>query len=216
MGNFIRYEKNPHTQRSDMQNLKRMLPFVWEYKGRVLFALGCLVAAKLAMVGVPFVLKEIVDTLDTKIESELLYLPLSLLLAYGALRLAGNLFNELRDAIFARVRYRAIRRASIHVLKHLHDLSLSYHLDRKTGGVSRDLDRGTRSISTILNYMIFNIIPTLSEFTLVALILLVKYEIQFTVAVFSTVFLYIAFTLWVTEWRMHFRHEMNAMDSEAN
>ena len=216
MGTFIRYESDPHTQRKDKQNLKRMLPFIWEYKGRVLFALACLVGSKLAMVGVPFVLKEIIDTLNVETSSVLLFLPLSLLLAYGALRLAGNLFNELRDAVFARVRYRAIRRVSTRVLKHLHHLSLSFHLERKTGGISRDLDRGTRSISTILNYLIFNIIPTIAEFTLVALILFSKYDIQFTVAVFSTVFLYIGFTLWVTEWRMHFRHEMNAMDSEAN
>ncbi len=219
MGTFIRYEKNPHTERDDRQNIKRMLPFLWEYKGRVLLALACLVGSKVAMVGVPFVLKEIIDTLDThagKLDTALLYLPLGLLLAYGALRLAGNIFNELRDALFARVRYRAIRRVSTQVLKHLHHLSLSYHLERKTGGISRDLDRGTRSISTILNYLIFNIIPTIAEFTLVAIILLTKYDIQFTIAVFSTVFLYVGFTLWVTEWRMHFRHEMNAYDSEAN
>ena len=216
MGTFIRYDKDPHTKRNDKQNIRRMLPFVWEYRGRVLFALACLVGSKLAMVGVPFVLKDIVDTLDTQVDAKLLYLPLSLLLAYGALRLAGNLFNELRDALFARVRYRAIRRVSTRVLKHLHFLSLNYHLERKTGGISRDLDRGTRSISTILNYLIFNIIPTLAEFSLVAIILLTKYDIQFTIAVFSTVVLYIGFTLWVTEWRMHYRHEMNGLDSEAN
>lgn len=219
MGTFIRYEKNPHTGRNDRQNLKRMLPFLWEYKGRVLIALACLVASKLAMVGVPFVLKDIIDTLDMqadKLDAKLLYLPLSLLLVYGALRLAGNVFNELRDALFARVRYRAIRRVSTRVLKHLHHLSLSYHLDRKTGGISRDLDRGTRSISTILNYLIFNIIPTIAEFSLVAMILLVKYDIKFTIAVFSTVVLYVSFTLLVTEWRMHYRHAMNGYDSEAN
>lgn len=216
MGTFIRYEKDPHTQRNDKQNLKNMFPFIWEYKGRVLIALACLVGSKLAMVGVPFVLKEIIDTLDTQIDAKLIYLPLSLLLAYGALRLVSNLFNEMRDAVFARVRYRAIRRVSTRVLKHLHYLSLGFHLERKTGGISRDLDRGTRSISTILNYMIFNIIPTIAEFALVAGILLSKYDIQFTAAVFTTVFLYVGFTLWVTEWRMHFRHEMNAGDSEAN
>lgn len=220
MGTFIRYEKDPHTERNDRQNLKRMLPFLWEYKGRVFLALACLVASKLAMVGVPFVLKEIIDTLDAPPANQagtvVLYLPLTLLLGYGALRLGGNIFNELRDALFARVRYRAIRRVSTRVLKHLHHLSLSYHLERKTGGISRDLDRGTRSISTILNYLIFNIIPTIAEFTLVAIILLSKYNIQFTIAVFSTVILYVGFTLWVTEWRMHFRHEMNAYDSEAN
>jgi len=216
MSHFIRYEGSPHTERRDKQNLKRMFPFIWEYKGRVLLALGSLVGAKLASVGVPFVLKDIVDTLDTQLESKLLFLPLSLLLAYGALRLVGNSFNELRDALFARVRYHAMRRVSVHVLKHLHHLSLSYHLERKTGGISRDLDRGTGSISTILNYLIFNIIPTIAEFMLVAAILFSKYNIEFAIAIFVTVVIYIAFTLWVTEWRMHFRHEMNAMDSEAN
>ncbi len=216
MSHYIRYEQNPHSGRRDKQNLKRMFPFIWEYKGRVLFALASLVAAKLAAVGVPFVLKDIVDTLDTQIDSKLLFLPLSLLLAYGALRLIGNLFNELRDALFARVRYHAMRRVSIRVLKHLHHLSLSYHLQRKTGGISRDLDRGTGSISTILNYLIFNIIPTIAEFMLVAVILFSKYNIEFAIAIFVTVVIYISFTLWVTEWRMHFRHEMNAMDSAAS
>jgi len=216
MSHFIRYEKTPHSKRRDKQNLKRMLPFIWEYKGRVLLALGCLVGSKLAAVGVPFILKDIVDTLDQQIESKLLFLPLSLLLAYGALRLISNLFNELRDALFARVRYRAIRRISMRVMEHLHKLSLSYHLERKTGGISRDLERGTNSISTILNYLIFNIIPTISEFLLVAIILLSKYNVEFAIAIFSTVAIYISFTLWVTEWRMHFRHEMNALDSEAN
>ena len=219
MGTFIRYDKDPHTSRNDRQNIKRMLPFLWEYRGRVLLALACLVGSKLAIVGVPFVLKEIIDTLDfnnTAANSNLLILPLALLIAYGALRLAGNVFNELRDALFARVRYRAIRRVSTRVLKHLHHLSLSYHIERKTGGISRDLDRGTRSISTILNYLIFNILPTMAEFSLVAIILLSKYDINFTIAVFSTVCVYVAFTLMVTEWRMHFRHEMNASDSEAN
>ncbi len=216
MSKFIRYEETPHTERRDRQNLKRMFPFVWEYKGRVLLALASLVGAKLATVGVPFVLKDIVDTLDVQLEEKLLFLPLGLLLAYGALRLVGNLFNELRDALFARVRYHAMRRVSMRVLKHLHQLSLSYHLERKTGGISRDLDRGTGSISTILNYLIFNIIPTIAEFTLVAVILFSKYRIEFAIAIFVTVVIYIAFTLWVTEWRMHFRHEMNAMDSAAN
>jgi len=216
MSHFIRYEQTPHSGRKDKQNLKRMFPFIWEYKGRVLLALGSLIGAKLATVGVPFVLKDIVDTLDVQLESKLLFLPLSLLLAYGALRLIGNLFNELRDALFARVRYHAMRRTSTRVLKHLHHLSLSYHLERKTGGISRDLDRGTGSISTILNYLIFNIIPTIAEFMLVAAILFSKYKIEFAIAIFTTVIIYISFTLWVTEWRMHFRHEMNAMDSAAN
>ncbi len=215
MSHFIRYESTPHVQRRDSQNIRRMFPFIWEYKGRVLVALLCLIASKLGMVGVPFVLKDIVDSFDQS-SRNLLVLPLSLLLAYGALRLAGNLFNELRDAVFARVRYRAMRNVSNRVLKHLHTLSLSYHLDRKTGGISRDIERGTGSISSILNYMVFNILPTAAEFILVAIILLTKYEYRFSIAIFSTVAIYVLFTFLVTEWRMHFRHKMNALDSQAN
>ena len=215
MQSFLRYEQNPHTERRDLANLKRMFPFIWEYRGRVLFALLSLVISKLAMVGVPFVLKGIVDELDVK-PNEVLILPLALLISYGALRLISGLFNELRDAVFARVRYHAMRRVSARVLSHLHFLSLRYHLERKTGRISRDLERGASSLSSILNYLVFNILPTAAEFLLVAAILISQYETRFSVAIFSTVALYIAFTFWVTEWRMHFRHEMNRLDSAAN
>jgi ATP-binding cassette subfamily B protein len=192
-----------------------MFPFIWEYRGRVLFALLSLVISKLAMVGVPFVLKGIVDELDVK-PNEVLVLPLALLISYGALRLVSSMFNELRDAVFARVRYHAMRRVSARVLSHLHILSLRYHLERKTGRISRDLERGASSLSSILNYLVFNILPTAAEFLLVAAILISQYETRFSIAIFSTVALYIAFTFWVTEWRMHFRHEMNRLDSAAN
>jgi ATP-binding cassette subfamily B protein len=132
------------------------------------------------------------------------------------LRLAGSLFNELRDAVFARVRYHAMRGISHRVLSHLYSLSLGYHLDRKTGGITRDLERGTNSLSSILNYLVFNIIPTAAEFALVAAILLGKYEARFALVTFITVVIYIAFTLSVTEWRMHFRLKMNTLESEAN
>jgi len=166
-------QPSPHTERvqsqwRDLKNLKAMLPFLLDFRGRVLFALGCLILAKVANVGVPMVLKGIVDALE-KNPSQVLILPVSLLLAYGALRLSSSLFNELRDAVFARVRYRAMRRLSTRVLHHLHQLSLRFHLDRKTGGISRDLERGTRSVSTIMNFMTFSIIPTFVEFTLVRL-----------------------------------------------
>jgi len=143
-------------------------------------------------------------------------LPLMLLLAYGALRLANVLFNELRDAVFARVRYRAMRDISIKVVRHLYNLSLAFHLDRHTGGISRDLERGTRSLSSILNYLTFNIIPTLLEFVLVAIILFSQYDAHFALITFGTVVIYLIYTMAVTEWRMHFRHEMNAHDSQAN
>ncbi len=215
MNHYIRYESDPHNKRKDRQNLQRMFPFIWEYKGRVLFALLCLIFSKLAVVGVPFILKDVVDSLGLG-KGSLLTLPLALLLAYGALRLAGSLFNELRDAVFARVRYHAMRRVSTRVFHHLHQLSLSFHLDRHTGNISRDLERGAGSVSSILNYLVFNILPTIAEFLLVATILLTHYETRFAIAIFSTVILYFIFTFAITEWRMHFRHEMNAMDSEAN
>lgn len=204
----------PHGNRKDWRNLKRLFPYVWEFRGRVLMALGCLIISKLAIVGMPLLLKDIVDALDTA-QGELV-LPLVLLLGYGALRLVGSMFNELRDVIFSRVRYHAMRRISQRVIKHLFNLPLSYHLDRKTGGITRDLERGTNSLSSILNYLVFNIIPTAAEFILVAVILLSQYEPRFTIVTFSTVIIYVAYTLAVTEWRMHYRHKMNALESEAN
>lgn len=210
-----KYTTVPHKNRNDFHNLKQMLPYIWEFKGRVILALLSLVLAKLATVGIPLLLKSIVDTLDQP-ENSMIILPVTLLLLYGALRLASTLFNELRDAVFARVRYRAMRRLSNKVLTHLHKLSLRFHLDRKTGNITRDLERGTSSISSILNYMVFNIIPTAAEFALVAYILLGRYDVKFAFATFITVFIYIFFTFSVTNWRMHFRHSMNALDSEAN
>ncbi len=208
----------PHSNRKDWQNLKRLLPYIWDFKGRVMVALVSLVLSKVAIVGMPLVLKHIVDALDaSKLQAgDLLVLPLGLLLAYGALRLTSSLFNELRDAVFARVRYHAMRTISKRVLSHLFSLSLSYHLDRKTGGITRDLERGTNSLSSILNYLVFNIIPTAAEFTFVAVILLSQYEVRFTIVTFATVAAYIAFTLAVTNWRMHFRHTMNRLESQAN
>jgi len=208
----------PHGNRKDFNNIKRLLPYIWDFKGRVLLALSCLILSKIAIVGMPLLLKEIVDDLDSKqlLENTMLALPLLLLLSYGALRLMASLFNELRDAIFSRVRYHAMRGISRRVLKHLYSLSLSYHLDRKTGGITRDLERGTNSLSSILNYLVFNIFPTAIEFTFVAIILLGKYEPRFAIVTFVTVAIYISFTLLVTNWRMHYRHQMNNLESKAN
>jgi len=192
-----------------------MMPYIWDYRGRVLFALGCLIVSKLAMVGVPVVLKYIVDTLDAD-PGQVVALPILLLLVYGLLRFINSGFNELRDAIFARVRFHAMNRLSVSVLSHLHELSLRFHLERNTGAISRDMERGAQSISSILNYMVFNIVPTAAEFLLVALILFTQYDSLFAGIIFFTVIFYIVFTLMVTEWRMHYRHEMNALDSTAN
>jgi len=214
---FYRFTEKPHGNRKDWSNIKRLLPYIWDFKGRVGLSLSCLVLSKLAVVGMPLALKEIVDTLDQgQAGNQLLTLPLILLLIYGGLRLVASLFNELRDALFARVRYHSMRMISQRVLKHLYTLSLRFHLDRKTGGITRDLERGTNSLSSILNYLVFNIIPTIAEFTFVAIILLGQYEAKFAIITFVTILVYVLFTLSVTNWRMHFRHEMNTLESQSN
>ena len=208
-------EARVHTNRRDWHNLKGMLPFLWEFRGRALFALACLVLAKVANVGVPVYLKKIVDSLNEQPE-QILILPVGLLAVYGVLKLSASMFNELRDVVFAKVRYRAMRRLSTRVLTHLHKLSLRFHLERRTGGISRDLERGTRSVSSILNYMAFSILPIVVEFSLVAFVLLNEYDVIFTLAIFGSVVVYMLFTFAVTEWRMDFRHHMNSLDSKSN
>ena len=204
-----------HGNREDWYNLKQMLPFVWSYRGRAMLALGCLVISKLAMVGIPIILKYIVDALDANL-GQTIVLPVMLLCIYGVLRFVNSGFNELRDAVFARVRYHAMNQLSVKTLVHLHNLSLRYHLERNTGAISRDMQRGAQSISSILNYLVFNILPTGAELLLVAGILFSQYSYQFVIVIFITVAFYVAFTLMVTEWRMHYRHRMNALDSSAN
>ncbi len=205
----------PGTAGNDLKTLRALAPFLWQYRGRVLLALIFLVLAKVANVGVPLILKDIVDALDINAHEELL-LPLSFLLIYGLLRLASSLFNELRDAVFARVRHGAMRSVSLRVLEHLHRLSLRFHLERKTGGLSRDIDRGTRSVSSLMNYMVFSILPTLVEITLIAFILLSRYDAWFAIVTLIAVISYIVFTMTMTEWRMKYRIAMNKHDSVAN
>ncbi|MFD2113610.1 ABCB family ABC transporter ATP-binding protein/permease [Thiorhodococcus fuscus] len=204
-----------HGNRRDWYNLRGMLPYLWEFRGRAALAIGCLVLAKIANVGVPLILKDIVDAFQNP-SRQMLILPVSLLLAYGALKLSSSLFNELRDVVFARVRYRAMRRLSARVLEHLHRLSLRYHLERQSGAVSRDLERGTRSVSTIMNYLVFSVLPVVVEFSLVAVIMLSHYALSFALVTFGTVAVYFAFTFAITEWRMEYRHRMNHLDSQAN
>jgi ATP-binding cassette subfamily B protein len=208
-----RLEK-PSVNRNDWRTIRSLLPYLWEFKGRVSLALLLLVMAKLASVAVPLVLKEVVDVLDQP--QDMLVLPVLLVMGYGVLRLCSTLFGEIRDAIFAKVTQRAIRRVAIKVFDHLHALSLRFHLERQTGGVSRDIERGSRGISFLLNFMLFNILPTLLEIGLVAVILLSNYDIWFSVIIFTTLAAYIALTLIITEWRMIFRRTMNDMDSKAN
>ena len=207
--------ESPSTNRRDWHNLQSMLPFLWEYRGRALFALACLILSKVATVGVPVLLKDLVDALQTQPQAAL-GLPIALLLGYGALRLASALFNELRDTIFARVRYHAMRNVSVKVLEHLHQLSLRFHLERKTGAITRDIERGTASVSSLMNYMVFSIIPIAVEFGLVAFILLHNYTPIFAGITFVTVISYVWFTVKITEWRMDHRHLMNRLDSQSS
>ncbi|MGW8270530.1 MAG: ABCB family ABC transporter ATP-binding protein/permease [Burkholderiales bacterium] len=191
-----------------------LLPYLLEYRGRVAAALAFLAAAKLANVAVPLVMKEVVDGLDT--ERAMLVVPAALLAIYGLLRFSTVLFAELRDVVFVRVTQRAIRRVALSVFRHLHALSLRFHLERQTGGMSRDIERGTKGISTLLSYLLFSILPVILEFALVAAVLLGKFDWRFAAITFGAVAVYIGFTVVVTEWRMHFRRRANELDSRAN
>ena len=215
MSAHMPYTEAPNRDRNDLKNLRAVTPFLRDYLGRVFLALSCLILAKVANVGIPILLKNIVDTLDSS-KHATVALPVILLLGYGLLRMTSSLFNELRDSIFSRVRYRAMRRLSTRLLEHLYTLALRFHLERQTGAISRDLERGTRSVSTLLNYLTFSILPTLVEFILVGSILFTKYDVEFVIITFSTVAVYIVYTLLVSNWRMNFRHSMNALDSKAN
>ena len=203
-----------NTNRADWRTIRTLIPYLMEFKWRVFAAMSMLIFSKLANVSVPLVLKEIIDALGK--EKALLMVPVFLIVGYGVLRLFSTLFGELRDAVFAKVTQRAIRRVALQVFEHLHSLSLRFHLDRQTGGVSRDIERGTRGIGFLLNFTLFNILPTLLEIALVAAILLKKYTPWFAVITFITLLIYIAFTLFITEWRMVVRRTMNDLDSKAN
>jgi ATP-binding cassette subfamily B protein len=201
-------------RRSDWNALRTLLPYLWEFRGRVALALAFLFAAKLANVAVPLLLKEIVDSLT--IERAALAVPIALLVAYGVLRLSTTLFTELRELAFAKVTHRAVRRIALAVFRHLHSLSLRFHLDRQTGGMSRDIERGARGINTLLGYTLYSILPTFVEIALVVGILLAKYEPTFALIAVGTLVPYIAYTVTVTEWRTKFRRLMNEEDSRAN
>ena len=201
-------------ERSEWHALATLFPYLWEFRARVLLALAFLVGAKLANVGVPLVMKEIVDGLS--VDRALVAVPFLLLIGYGVLRLSTTLFTELRELVFAKVEQRAVRRVALEVFRHLHALSLRFHLERQTGGVSRDMERGTRAISNLLSYALYNIFPTLVEITLVLGILIAKYDIWFTVVTTATLTGYIAYTVALTEWRTKFRRQMNEQDSRAS
>jgi ATP-binding cassette subfamily B protein len=199
---------------SEWRTVGALLPYLLEYKWRVVFALSFLVIAKLANVGVPLVMKEVVDGLDPAIA--LVAVPVALLAIYGILRFSTTLFQELRDVVFVRVAQRAMRRVALGVFRHLHSLSLRFHLERQTGGMTRDIERGTNGISTLLSYLLFSILPVLLEFALVAAVLLRRFDWRFAAITFGAVALYIAFTVLITEWRMEIRRRANELDSKAN
>jgi ATP-binding cassette subfamily B protein len=198
----------------DWRVIGTLLPYIWAYKGRVVVALLALVAAKVANIGVPLLLKQIVDSLDTRTAT--LAVPLALLAAYGALRLSTTVFTELREFLFAKVTQRAVRTIALEVFRHLHALSLRFHLARQTGGLTRDVERGQRGISTLISFTLFSILPTLVEIGLVALILIVRYDWTFIAITLTALTLYIAATILITDWRTNFRRQMNELDSKAN
>jgi ATP-binding cassette, subfamily B, heavy metal transporter len=202
------------TQRGDWQTIRTLLPYLWGYRGRIGAALACLVLAKVANVGVPVLMKKIVDSLDPRIA--VLSVPLALLIAYGLLRLSTTVFTELREFLFAKVTQRAVRRIALTVFRHLHALSLRFHLARQTGGLTRDVERGQRGISTLIGFALFSILPTLVEISFVSAILIARYDWTFMAITAVALGLYILFTISVTEWRTHFRRQMNELDSKAN
>ncbi|MBU3596807.1 ABCB family ABC transporter ATP-binding protein/permease [Polynucleobacter bastaniensis] len=206
------------SQGSDWKVIRDLLPYLLEYKFRVAIALTCLLAAKVTNLGIPILMKELIDELNIKVGSPqaLLVVPAGLILAYGLLRVSASLFTELRESLFARVTQNAVRKVALQVFEHLHSLALSFHLARQTGGVSRDIERGTRGIQSLISYSLYSILPTLIEFCLVLGYLAYAYDMWFAIITLVALLLYIAFTVVVTEWRTHFRRTMNDMDSKAN
>lgn len=204
--------------RDDWTTLKTLLPYLLEWKWRVLFALLSLVAAKMANVGVPLVLKQLIDKLapTPSHPAYALAVPIGLLVAYGLLRLSATVFTELREFFFARVTQRAVRTIALKVFRHLHGLSLRFHLNRQTGGVTRDIERGTRGISSLVSYTLFSILPTIVEITLVLGYLSFQYDLWFSGITIIALVTYIIFTVVITEWRTHFRRTMNDLDSKAS
>jgi ATP-binding cassette subfamily B protein len=203
---------------SDWGTLARLLPYLWAYKFRVVFALACLIAAKVANVSVPLLLKQLVDALQIPVGDPraVLVVPVGLLLAYGALRLSTSLFTELRELVFAKATEGASRSISLQVFQHLHALSLRFHLERQTGGMTRDIERGTRGVQSLISYSLYSILPTVVEVGLVLAILGVKFDATFAWITLAALVVYIVFTVTVTEWRTKFRKQMNDLDSSSH
>ncbi len=211
-------EPAPGAQRSDWATLRKLLPYLWFYRWRVGIALAFLVGAKLANVGVPILLKHLVDSLSIKPgdPQALLVVPAGLLIAYAALRLSTTVFTELREIIFAKATEGTARSITLSVFRHLHALSLRFHLERQTGGMTRDIERGTRAVRSLISYSIYSIIPTLIEVGLVLAYLAWKFDAWFAGITLVALFVYISFTVSLTEWRTKFRRQMNEFDSVSH
>lgn len=202
---------------SDWKVIANLLPYLWSFKGRVSLALTCLIAAKVANLGVPILLKELIDAMTVSSTAKaLLVVPIALIAAYGLLRLSASLFTELRELLFARVTESAVRTVALKVFEHLHALSLRFHLSRQTGGMTRDIERGTRGIQSLISYSLYSILPTLVELGLVLGYFIWAYNYLFAVITFSALVIYVIFTIQVTEWRTHYRRRMNDLDSKAH
>ncbi len=208
----------PQVPRSDWGTLAKLLPYLWQYRWRVGTALLFLVAAKVANVGVPVLLKNLVDAMNFKPgdPGALVVVPIGLVVAYGALRLSTSLFTELRELIFAKATEGTSRSISLQVFRHLHALSLRFHLERQTGGMTRDIERGTRAVHSLISYSLYSIVPTLIEVVLVLTLLAVKFDAWFAWITIIALVFYISFTITVTEWRTKFRKQMNELDSSAH
>ena len=211
-------EAGPAVPRSDWATLRKLLPYLWRYRWRVGLALGFLVAAKVANVGVPVLLKHLVDDLSIKPGDAraVLVVPIGLLVAYGLLRLSTTLFTELRELVFAKATEGTARSISLAVFRHLHELSLRFHLERQTGGMTRDIERGTRAVHSLISYSLYSIVPTLIEVAMVLTLLGVKFDVWFAGITSIALVVYIAFTVAVTEWRTQYRRQMNELDSVAH
>ncbi|MDO6447236.1 ABC transporter ATP-binding protein/permease [Colwellia sp. 1_MG-2023] len=196
--------------------VKMLVPYLLEFKVRILFALLCLILTKIASVYLPFILKDIVDTLDAQQENRIYLVPFALVAAYGVVRLAIVLFAEIRDTLFGRVTERAIRRIGLKVFQHLHQLDLDFHLNRQTGGLSRDIDRGTSGISFLMRFMVFSVVPTLIEIVMVVSILLVNYGLWFAVITTASIVLYVLYSVYATNWRTKYIRAANKADSSSN
>ncbi|GGQ20044.1 ABCB family ABC transporter ATP-binding protein/permease [Shewanella litoralis] len=196
--------------------LRLLWPYLIEFKGRVLLAMLCLIVAKIASVGLPFILKDLVDTLDKPSTAQALAVPFGLVIAYGAVRFLNVIIGEVRDTLFGRVTERAIRRLGLAVFDHLHRLDLDFHLDRRTGGLSRDIERGTSGVSFLMRFMVFNIVPTLLEITLVIGIFFFNYGVNFALITLVSVIAYIGYSIRATEWRTGYVRDAAKADSLAN